>query len=159
MGGSTQRTPSKNMVWDRHTRTHSITFLHIHTHTHTEHISPQKQGSTYTIQHALSPRDSWEAKHTHGNKFNVKVWTQHTQGRGTAGGFQRKVQRNYGQRNRRSLLSSCLLTCPEGSLLVHKWTWRHLKQWEAEIACQLPLWGMFASPPVKWNIKGYIYHR
>lgn len=122
MGGSTQLTPQK-----KHgvRQTHKdITFLHTQTriHTHTQHISPQQQGSTCTIQRALPPRDNLnhlacqsETKHMHRHTFKNESRTQHTQGRGTVGGFQQKVRCNYGQRNGHSLLSSCLGAAPHMS--------------------------------------------
>lgn len=124
MGGSTQVTPQKNMVWDRHTRT-SRFYTHKHAYTHTQHISPQQQGSTCTIQRALPPRDNLnhlacqsETKYMHRHTFKNESRTQHTQGRGTVGGFQQKVRCNYGQRNGHSLLSSCLGAAPHMSWRV-----------------------------------------
>lgn len=60
----------------------------------------------------------------------------------------RKASCTYGQKKSPfiSCVSDLLPRCPEGSLSVHKWTWRHLQPLKAEIPCRLSLQGAVASP-------------
>lgn len=119
MGGRPRLTPQKTWC-ETDTRGHTASRFYTQTHKHT-HVSLQKQGSTYTTQHALPPRDTLnhltcqsETKHTHGNMFNVKehntlkdVAQRGLPAEAFSGGFQQKVRHSYGQRNRHLLLCSC----------------------------------------------------